>query len=376
MTGLTRRRLIASGATFGAGAALGPLTALWPSGADAHPHPDDKPARTALGAWSAMPGMPFPVQEIYPTAHRLVFPSAANPRKPVTKELIVNAGGLTPNAQPAVSDALTIYDPALGEWYYGEALPWPMHHAALVSNNGYLFVCGGFTADERGAWQMQPTVWQLSDFNDGVWEEIAPLPLPQAETVTVSLNGRINVVGGRSPVGSANAQWRDHIDTDNHFVYIASENRWEPRKALPMARNSAAGAVWRGALYVIGGRTVSGGNTPRVDVYDPVTDRWQAARPLPKPAAGPHGAGGLAAAAYGGCIYVFGGEWFSPSGGGVYSEVWEYDPREDHWRGVAAMPRPRHGLGAVSLKDGVYVLGGASRPSGDGTSSVMDRFSI
>lgn len=372
MTNLDRRKLIGAGAAFGASLpfSAGGLGAL------AHPHDDDTPHRTALGAWTQMQDMLFPVQEIYPTVHRLIYPDPNNPRKPATKDLIVNAGGLSPSSNPAVNDAVTIFDPVSGEWYYGEPLPRAMHHAALVSNNGFLFVCGGFFADQRGAWQMQNTVWRLPDFDQGGWEEIAPLPSPQAESITVSLNARIHVVGGRGPVGSENLRWRDHIDTDRHFVYIASEDRWEPRRALPMARNSSAGAVYRGALYVIGGRTVSGGNTPRVDVYDAVTDRWQTARPLPKPAAGPHGSAGLAAATYGGYIYVFGGEWFSPSGDGVYSEVFEYDPREDHWRSVAAMPRPRHGLGAVSLKDGIYVLGGASLPSGDGTSAVMDRFTI
>ncbi|MEL7487795.1 MAG: kelch repeat-containing protein, partial [Pseudomonadota bacterium] len=76
-----------------------------------------------------------------------------------------------------------------------------------------------------------------------------------------------------------------------------------------------------------------------------------------------------------GNIYAFGGEWFG-DGGGVYSEVFEYDPREDKWRAVAAMPRPRHGLGAVAMEDGVYVLGGAARAGGNETSAVLDRFAI
>ena len=43
--------------------------------------------------------------------------------------------------------------------------------------------------------------------------------------------------------------------------------------------------------------------------------------------------------------------------GGVFSETWEYNPRTDKWRGVAAMPHPRHGLGAVSIGNAIYVLG-------------------
>ncbi|MEM9169348.1 MAG: kelch repeat-containing protein [Pseudomonadota bacterium] len=145
---------------------------------------------------------------------------------------------------------------------------------------------------------------------------------------------------------------------------------------MPTPRNSAAGAVFGSALYVIGGRTVSGGNSDRVDVYDPQTDRWQRAAPLPKSKRGPVGRGGHAAATYNGHIYAFGGEWFGDDGGGVYSEVFEYDPLEDKWRSVAGMPRPRHGLGAVALEDGIYVLGGAREPAGNGTTGAVDRFVI
>lgn len=85
---------------------------------------------------------------------------------------------------------------------------------------------------------------------------------------------------------------------------------------------------------------------------------------MPKPIRqAPHGQGGLAAAAWRNKIYVFGGEWWIDEGdGGVYADVWEYDPRQDKWRACAAMPRPRHGLGAVALDDGIYVVGGASGP--------------
>ena len=47
---------------------------------------------------------------------------------------------------------------------------------------------------------------------------------------------------------------------------------------------------------------------------------------------GPRGSGGLAAAVLNGTIFVFGGEWFSSTGGGVYSQVWAYEAASDSWR--------------------------------------------
>ena len=364
MVELTRRN-----AVFGA-AGVAALTSLGAARAEEIARP--------RGAWTQLRNMPFPVQEIYPVAHK-TLEARPGAKKPQFRRILVNAGGLTPSSRFEfnVSDAVSIFDPRAGRWRAGPSLPYPMHHPALVSNSGRIMSIGGFRRDDGGGWRMENRVWELDDLETGNWVELPALAIPQAEVVAASVNGRVHVVGGRSPAGSVNLEWGDHIDTDQHWMFVASENRWERRRPLPSPRNSSAGAVYSEALYVIAGRTVAAGNTPRVDVYDPVSDRWQKAAPLPKgtQAGAPLGRGGLAAAEWNGYIYAFGGEWFG-SGGGVYSEVFEYDPREDKWRSVASMPRPRHGLGAVALDDGVYVVGGASQAGGNGTTATLDRFSI
>lgn len=349
--------------------------AAFPATAPAHPHPDN-PRRSALGEWRTLSALPFATQEIYPARHRTVAPGPTG--KPVSTATIVTAGGFTPASgfSENISDRVWFYNPATDTWREGEPLPDPMHHVALVSNSGTIYAIGGFTASGADRWRMENRVMTLDGPDADAWYEATPLPFPQAEVVAAGLAGRIHVVGGRSPAGSRNSGWRDHIDTDKHFAYVAAADRWYERAPLPTPRNSAAGAVFGSALYVIGGRTVSGGNSDRVDVYDPQTDRWQRAAPLPKSKRGPVGRGGHAAATYNGHIYAFGGEWFGDDGGGVYSEVFEYDPLEDKWRSVAGMPRPRHGLGAVALEDGIYVLGGAREPAGNGTTGAVDRFVI
>ncbi|WP_411818316.1 Kelch repeat-containing protein [Hyphococcus sp. DH-69] len=326
-------------------------------------------ANDATGAWTPLRDMPFPVQEIYPAAFR----KSSDPGpslKPKPLDILVNAGGMTPDDEYFnVTDAVTFYDPAYDAWGYGTPLPEPRHHLSLVNNNGLLYAIGGFARNDRGGWQMRSDCWRLRELN-GRWERMRSLPHPQAESVCLSLNRYIHVVGGRAPAGSSNAQWSDHIDTDEHWYFDAGENRWHSLAPLPRPRNSSAGAVVNGVLYVIGGRTVSDGNMTAVDVYDPLADRWEAAKPMPKAQAG------LAASVLNGKIYVFGGEYFKPGNGGVFAEAWEYDPDKDDWRAVAAMPRPRHGLGAVTLGNAIYVLGGASQPSGVGTSAALDRFEI
>lgn len=345
------------------------LAAAGPQARPARAHPD----AGSLGAWTPLADMPFPTQEIYPTA--FWKPSGAGMSDGGMKpdfsaaDLLVNAGGLTPSGDHFVTDAVTVYDPAADAWRYGSALPEPRHHVALVGNNGFLYGVGGFARNENGGWQMRETCWRIDDV-DGRWESIAPMPHPRGETVCASIGGYIHIAGGRAPSGSRNRDWSDHIDTDEHWAYDPGADRWFSLAPMPTARNSSAGVVVGGAFYVIGGRTVNDGNNAEVEVYDPQSDRWNRARPMPK------AQGGLAAAVLNGRIYAFGGEYFSPRPGGVYAEAWEYDPRADTWRAVAAMARPRHGLGAVTLGDAIYVIGGAAKVGGEETSAALDKFEI
>lgn len=320
------------------------------------------------GAWTARADMPFPVQEIYPAPF---WKSAAEAQslKASPFNIIVNAGGLTPDGPFNVTDETVWFDPVANSWGYGAPLPAPRHHLMLVTNNRSLYGVGGFARDAAGDWRMRSDCWRLDAIN-GAWTPVRALPHPQAEAVCQSLAGYIHVVGGRAPSGSRNRDWSDHIDTDEHWAYDPSGDRWRNFAPLPTPRNSAAGAVVNGALYVIGGRMVGGGNSAAVEVYDPASDRWNKASPLPK------AQGGLAAATLNGKIYAFGGEYFSPGGDGVFADAWEYDPRRDAWRAVAAMPHPRHGLGAVAINDAIFVIGGAAKAGGSETSSAVDAFSM
>ena len=352
MNGLNRRQFLAAGAT----------TAALTFGSRAGAHDQ------SLGLWAARADMPFPVQEIYPAPFWKA--SEARPSlKPTPFNIVVNAGGLAPGAPYNVTDRTVWYDPQTDLWGEGALLPAPRHHLMLVNNNGYLYGLGGFARDAEGGWRMRADNWRLGDIN-GAWAPMRPLPHPQAEAACCSLGGFIHVVGGRAPTGSRNRDWSDHIDTDEHWIYDPALDRWHDLAPLPTPRNSTAGVIVNSVLFVIGGRTVRGGNSAAVEVYDPLSDRWDKARPMPK------AQGGLAAAALDGKIYVFGGEYFGPGGGGVFSNAWEYDPREDRWRAVADMTRPRHGLGAVTIGDAVYVVGGAAKPGGEETSAAVDAFTI
>ena len=74
---------------------------------------------------------------------------------------------------------------------------------------------------------------------------------------------------------------------------------------------------------------------------------------------------GIAAAVVGGTVLVFGGE--APDG--TFEEVESYDPNTNTWTSRAPLPRPRHGLGAVTVNGRVYVIGGGTTPGGSRSSA-------
>lgn len=334
---VTRRSVLA------AAAAAGPLGLAVPA--------------LAQPAWTQGAAMPWPVQEVY----------AAD-----WDGRIAVAGGLVgrTDAPLHIEDRLALYDPAGDRWSEGPSLPVARHHPMMVAAGGVLFAIGGYGRG-AGDWTNATEVWRLAP-EATAWTAGPALPTPQAETVGLSHEGRIHLITGRSPRGSANAQWNDQGDVDTHRVL--SDGRWETARPCPMARNSAAGAVMGGALWIAGGRTVGGGGVGRLDRYDPAADRWDTLAPIPpSPATGQQVGGGLALAAAGGRLVAFGGEWFaSGGGGGVFAETWIYDPREDRWRAGPDMPHPRHGLAAVAIGETVYALAGGEVVSGGQASGRVE----
>lgn len=325
-------------------------------------------SKDRIGTWTPLGDMPFAAQEIYPAAFRC----GGEP-------VIVVAGGITAgdSGRLGVTDKCAFYVAVADIWNIGATLPAPRHHLALASAQGALFAIGGFAADEAGQWRMQRDVWRIDDLNRENWRPVAPLPLPQAEAVTLSHDGAIHMIGGRTPKSERNQDWQDQADTGAHWRYDPQADKWEARAPLPVPRNSAAGAVLGDELFVISGRTVAGGNTPVCHAYDAQADRWREIAPLPHPLDGraPRGQGGLAAAALKRSIYAFGGEWFGETSG-VYADTVVYRPENGLWFPDAPMTRPRHGLGAVALSGAIYAIGGATAPSAAGTSPFVDRLTI
>jgi hypothetical protein len=122
---------------------------------------------------------------------------------------------------------------------------------------------------------------------------------------------------------------------------------------MPTARDHLAAVAFQNRVWALGGRTsFVGEQFANVEIYDPATDSWRTGPPLPV------GRGGLAAAAVGDRILVFGGE--APLRIFNATEMWE--PGGQRWIAKEPMPTPRHGIGAAVLDGRVFVPAGGTRP--------------
>lgn len=308
------------------------------------------------GSWEPRTPMPWAVQEIYCA---------------VSDGRIVVVGGLVGNRDRTrgVEGRVAIYDPAADGWSEGPRLPQARHHPMVVATDtGRVFAIGGYGETEAGQWTGMAEVWSL---DDGVWVAGPALPEPQGEAVGLAIGERIHLVTGRTPKGEANGDWNDQGDVATHRVL--ADGRWENARSCPMARNSAAGAVLDGKLWIAGGRTVAGGGTGRLDRYDPDEDRWDTLAPIPRShASNNQVGGGLAMVALDGRLVAFGGEWFESGGGGVFAETWIYDPATDAWRAGPDMATPRHGLAAAAVDGVAYAIAGSALVSSGATTGAVE----
>lgn len=328
---LTRR-------SFAASAAATPFLAACQNGAA--PEPPGSPT------WRRAPDAPFAVQEIYPALHR---------------GAIWIAGGFAPLTAFGATQRVIAFDLARNQWNEGPSLPNPSHHVHLVSFNDELWAIGGFLGGEnRRSWICTSRVLKL----DGErWVDGPSLPKPIGEAVPLVHQGRVHLIGGRSPAGAANTTWNDQVDVDDHFVFASGAAQWERAAPLPVARNSAAGATLGENLHVISGRTVGGGQTPVHHIYDARAETWREGAPHPEPR------GGLAATTFHGRVVAGGGEIFEP--GSVGDTLYALEEAQG-WTPYATLPTPRHGYGLVATNDALYALGGARRVGGAGTLASVD----
>jgi len=120
---------------------------------------------------------------------------------------------------------------------------------------------------------------------------------------------------------------------------------------MPTKRTGYSASMVNGKIYVIGGYS-AGFDLSTVEVYDPITNAWSSATPMPNPRKN------LTTAVANGKIYAVGG-YQTTSISGYLSTVEEYNPVTNTWSTKTQMPwPPRQGMVSGTINEKIYVVGG------------------
>ncbi len=179
-------------------------------------------------------------------------------------------------------------------------------------------------------------------------------------------DGTLQITAASSAGGGANCTPPAQISSSSPivppgYVLLSSTrigNSWSPAPPMPTARQDLAAAVdLQGNIYAIGGFDTNGHSLNTVEIFNPTTQTWRTAPPMPTARFG------LAAATdTQGNIYAIGGSSVSagvPGGTPNLNTVEVFNPTTQTWSSAAPMPTGRAFLAAASdLQGNIFAIGG------------------
>jgi hypothetical protein len=270
---------------------------------------------------------------------------------------LIGGYGRGEGRRPAAPRGMLAYDPATDRWAEPVEIPEGLNHATLAAVGGRLYIIGGF----RGSSSSPTGAVRIYDPATGTWRDGAPMPTARGALAVAVLDGRIHTVGGNA-AGGVDLEPHEHgaaardRSVGTHEVYDPAQDTWTRLEPMLTARNHLGAAAIDGKIHVVGGRVPGDMELTTHEIYDPATDTWAAGPAMPT------GRSGIAVVAHRNRLYVFGGETIRRFSSKTFDDAERFDPATGRWEVLPPMPTARHGLGAASLGDAIYVLSGGPRP--------------
>jgi N-acetylneuraminic acid mutarotase len=241
------------------------------------------------------------------------------------------------------TNVIEVYDLKTKMWSTVASLPIAMNHVGMSSYDGKLYAVGG-THDNGYSNKLF-----IYDPKAGKWSEGKSMPAARTALTVNFIDDKLYAVGGVDDV---------HNVANTNLVYDPKNDSWVEKAPMPTARHHLTSSVVAGKLYVIGGRLLGDGIPAPIaeglsnfnvnEMYDPVNDKWTTLEKMPS------NRSGLASAAIGDYIYVFGGQKVN----GTFENNERYDTKNNIWTTEKPVPTPRLGLKAVAVGDDIFVIGG------------------
>jgi N-acetylneuraminic acid mutarotase len=262
-------------------------------------------------------------------------PLYAPPR--LLRAICVIAVFLLPPARAAAQCAA----PAGGRWRLEAPMPVPRRETAAVALGGGVYVLG----DLNSLSATNPIV-ERYDPSTNTWARVANMPTGRGMLAATALGARIHAIGGNNCFSNC---W-----LDTHEVYDPSTNSWMTLARMPTPRGLLSATSVGGRIYAMGG--ADSYSTPSsfdvCEVYDPAQDSWVSCGSLPRRRS--H----HAAVELGGRIYLIGGVTDESGSYSCHSGIDVYDPASNTWTQAAPLPTPRMELMVAVVRGKIYAIGG------------------
>ncbi|KAI4809910.1 hypothetical protein KUCAC02_018765 [Chaenocephalus aceratus] len=256
----------------------------------------------------------------------------------VTKEnQVFVVGGLIYNEEDKdepFSSYFLQFDPVSSEWLGMPSQPNPRCLFGLTEAENSIFVVGGKELKDGEHALDSVSIYDRQSFK---WGESDPLPYQVYGHGTVSHNGLVYVIGGKSE--SKKCMRRV-------CVYNPTKFEWKDLAPLQTARSLFGITVHKEQIFVVTGVT-DAGLTSSVEFYDIGTNKWSEFTDFPQERSS------LNLISTGGCLYAVGGFAMMPSETSdelvptEMADVWRYDEPEKCWNGI---------LREISYAEGATIL--------------------
>jgi N-acetylneuraminic acid mutarotase len=302
------------------------------------------PAQT-VGSWQLGPASPFPVQQLHAA---------------VLDGRIWLAGGLTGSTEASdkATNQTEYYDLASHTWHVGPGLPFPVHHAMLVSYQGKLWLIGGFLTQGPNLEAAASNKVLILDPAKGRWVEGPPLHHPRAAGAAVVVGNQIVVFGGRTG-GRSQAEVKQ--------TEVFDGKSWHDAADIPFPGDHLGGVTDGTYAYALGGRTLKpSANHNAVQRFDPATGQWTQLTPMPVANSD------MGAAYVGGQLITVGGE----NGLAVFGTVQAYNLATNSWSTLPSLVDARHGMAVAVIGNTIYAIDGASLPGHAGSTHTLQTFAV
>jgi N-acetylneuraminic acid mutarotase len=246
-----------------------------------------------------------------------------------------------------------VYDPATGRWTRLADMPEALSHSPVVVDGQTIYLVGGFVGNHPGP--STAHVWKYH-IPSNTWSAAPDLPEPRGASAAVRLGRTLHLISGSNRVEDS----LDYEDAADHFTLdLDGGVSWGRAAPLPNPRNHLGAAVLGGKIYAIGGqhgRFEASANQQQVDVYNPATDSWSQAAPLPEPR------GHISSSTFtlSNQIVVVGGTVNGGSNGNPTGAVTAYDPASNIWIDLPTLPAARKSPVAGAIGAEIVVATGNS----------------